>query len=460
MIRGNADACARSKVNNEPSVAQNPVSSIEVIPEYEAVFKYLEGYESRPLFVTGQGGTGKSTLIMLLRERYGNIPVLAPTGVAALNVGGQTIHSFFGFKPGIVDNVSVNPRLVDMIRSLKYIIIDEISMVRADMMDNIDESLRINRSNVTRFGGVKMILIGDLFQLPPIVDSRNQTECDFIHQHYGENPFFYRSSAIQHVGFHTIELTKVFRQNNTHFINLLSNIREGTDLQKQLDILNMRCKPAPEEGVIRLVPTRRQAQNINDWYLEELPGDLKLYTGQLSGSMEGTDYNKLPAPMELFLKVGAQVMFTKNDKLFRWVNGTCGVVEELHDDHVIVNGMSVEPEVWETVRYNFDRSKMKRDENGKPVHSHECITRNVVGKYKQFPLIPAWAVTIHKSQSKTFARVAIELDDRDVFAEGQTYVALSRCKTITGIFLSRHLTEADVKVNPEIQKFYKKIRKI
>lgn len=401
------------------------------------------------VFVTGQAGTGKSTFIRYLREKGGlNAPVLAPTGVAALNVNGQTIHSFFHIPPRIINPDEIRPlwnrRLFEVLRVL---IIDEISMVRADLMDIIEISLRKNTGRYSElFGGVRLIVVGDLFQLSPVIAS--QVESRYIFSRY-KTPHFLSSNCMSTARLGMVELTKVFRQQDLTFLKLLSNIREGNDLTTTISEFNRRCHigNVEEDGVIILTPDNATAGWINHSRLSRIQSPEHEYEGIIVGQFN-IETDRLPAPKNLKLKAGAQVMLTKNDSNHRYVNGTIGVVKELSPQAVIVesNGMTftVQREKWESVRYVYDENQGR-------------IISRTIGTYTQFPLMLAWAVTIHKSQGKTFDRVHIDLSN-GAFAEGQLYVALSRCRTLEGISMIRPIRPKDVIVNQVVKEFHEKIR--
>lgn len=425
---------------------------IEITDEYRKAIELIES--NTPItFVTGQAGTGKSTLIELLKERYKGVPVLAPTGVAALNVGGVTINSYFQIPPRIMNHDEIKPlKNQQAFKKLKFLIIDEISMVRADMMDVIDISLRKNIEKDIPFGGVRMIVIGDLFQLPPVVASDEEER--YLSDKYF-TPFFFGASCIQETGLKVVELTKVFRQKDIDFIRLLSNIREGTDLDNTIRILNSRVGEFHDDH-LTITPDNNTADAINEYNMEALEGKQFTYHGILEGEF---DRKRMPAPEWLRLKVGARVMFLKNDaQPCRWVNGTVGTVTELYDG---------KPEPGELVA-EFPEGIKVRIDDGDEVYvakasweSHRYrynpydgrIEPTVIGSYTQYPLTPAWGITIHKSQGKSFNKVNIDITC-EVFAEGQLYVALSRCRSIEGITLSRQIRESDIKVNSTVRKFY------
>lgn len=410
---------------------------MQVTPEYELALSFPAIEGGGHLFITGRAGTGKSTLLRHLRESLGeDAVVLAPTGLAAVNVGGQTIHSFFGFPPRLIrpDDIrrSRNGRVM---RRLKFLIIDEISMVRSDLMWAIDQSLRINRGRPREpFGGVRLLLFGDLHQLPPVVQEAEVAE--HLETNFG-GPFFFSISALQDgAGTSLLELTRVFRQNDEDLLKVLDRIREGDVDESDLEILNSRVHPIRtlSEGspYVILTPTNAAANRINAAYLEALPGAATAYqagvTGDFSESAQPTDST-------LLLKAGAKVILLRNDPDRRWVNGTIAKISRLSEKQVWVeiNGKEyeVEPAAWESRRYAYDQTEQK-------------IVETVAGTFKQYPLRLAWALTIHKSQGLTLDRVYIDLG-RGTFAHGQTYVAISRCRSLEGLAFARPLRPVDVR---------------
>lgn len=436
------------------------MDNIEITSEYKKVFSLIDDPKHQFIFITGQAGTGKSILIKCIRENIDQIPVVAPTGIAALNVEGQTIHSFFRIPPGMINPDEIEPdrKKYDFYKNLQFIIIDEISMVRADLLDLIDVSLRVNRLNDRPFGGVRIIAVGDLFQLPPIIS--DPEELLYLQDKY-KTPYFMSADVIQKTKLVTVELTKVFRQTNTEFISLLSNIREGNDLENTLDKLNSCYSSYNDDNYITLTPDNATADTINNTKLELLPDtNERIFEAIVEGSF---DVRRPPAPQTLRLRVGARVMFLKNDSRDRWKNGSLGVVTDLgnkyddsdndnedtyyggikiklDDTNLIVD---VKVESWENKKYAYN-SVLKR------------IFSIISGSYKQIPLNLAWACTIHKSQGQTFSKVNIDIT-KNIFANGQLYVALSRCRTIEGIHINRPIRINDVKVDPLIKNFYKNV---
>jgi ATP-dependent exoDNAse (exonuclease V) alpha subunit len=392
--------------------------------------------EEGHLFVTGRAGTGKSTLLRCIRDMVTQeAVVLAPTGLAAINVGGQTIHSFFGFPPRLIrpDDIrrSRNGRLM---RRLKLMIIDEVSMVRSDLMSAIDQSLRLNRGRPREaFGGVRLLVFGDLQQLPPVVQGGDVAE--HLESTHGGVFFFSVGALSEGAGMSLIELDHVFRQSDEAFLTVLNRIRDGEVTEADLTVLNERTHPIRTLGegdsFVILTPTNAAAHRINMAYLEALPADAKTYEAGISGEFGETAH---PTDATLLLKHGAKVMLLRNDPDKRWVNGTVARVARLEDKRVWieVDGKvhEIEPVSWEARRYAYDQTAEK-------------IVENVTGTFRQFPLRLAWALTIHKSQGLTLDRVYIDLG-RGTFAHGQTYVALSRCRSLEGLALARPLRPTDI----------------
>jgi len=391
--------------------------------------------QSQSVFVTGKAGTGKSTLLHYLRGTTSkSTVVLAPTGVAALNVGGQTIHSFFQFPPTLIDPQSIRRRNNTKIyESLQMLIIDEVSMVRADVMDGIDRALRIQRSNLTTpFGGVQVVLCGDLFQLPPIVkDGEMKT---FFDEQYG-GPYFFFAKVFHELQPSSVELTTIYRQRDDNFIHVLNKIREHELDAELFTLLNRRVLRGDEgqldSAFITLSATNEAAFRKNYSRLLQISSKAFTYPAETTGTFEPATY---PTEATLELKRGAQVMLLKNDPEKRWVNGTLGHIHSLQEKkiRVTIGGTTynVEPETWENIQYHFNRETNQ-------------IEEEVIGTFTQYPLRLAWAITIHKSQGQTFDKVLIDLG-RGAFAHGQTYVALSRCTSLEGILFNRPVTPRDI----------------
>jgi ATP-dependent DNA helicase PIF1 len=407
--------------------------------EHVAAYDYMREGDGH-LFVTGRAGTGKSTLLTALRDMMQDeLVVVAPTGLAAVNVGGQTIHSFFGFPPRLLREGDIRrSRNGRVMRKIKFLVIDEVSMVRSDIMWAIDQSLRINRGKPREpFGGVRLAMFGDLHQLPPVVDEGEVAE-HLENAHGG--PFFFSIPALREgAGTALVELSTVFRQKDEALISVLNRIRDGEVDEEDLTALNERVHPirtlAEGADYVILTPTNAAAKRINEAYLSRLEGKLYQYKATTTG-----DYNASAQPTDdaLALKAGAKVMLLRNDPDKRWVNGTVATISRLDDKRVWVDIEGDEHEIekaaWESRRYAFDA------EQGKVVEA-------VVGEFHQFPLRLAWALTIHKSQGLTLDKVYIDLG-RGTFAHGQAYVALSRCRTLEGLALARALKPSDIMFDP------------
>lgn len=413
---------------------------VEPTPEYQAAVDYIETGDGH-LFVTGRAGTGKSTLLRTIRDQAGDdMIVVAPTGLAAVNVGGQTIHSFFGLPPRLIraDDIrrSRNGRVM---RKMRHLVIDEVSMVRSDLMWAIDHSLRVNRGRPREpFGGVRVIMFGDLHQLPPVVqEAEVQGHLD---EEFGGPFFFSVASLMEGAGTSLIELTQVFRQSEGPLLTVLNRIREGNVSEEDLEDLNARVNPirtlAEGDPYVILTPTNAAASRINLAYLNALAGKPTTYQAGVTGEFNQTAH---PTDTALTLKVGAKVILLRNDPDRRWVNGSIARIARLEEKQVWIEIAGREYEVeqvsWENRRYAYDQTEQK-------------IVETVAGTFKQFPLRLAWALTIHKSQGLTLDKVYIDLG-RGTFAHGQAYVALSRCRTLDGLALARPLRPRDILFDPE-----------
>lgn len=404
------------------------------------------------VFITGRAGTGKSTLLDYFRnETKKEIVVLAPTGVAALNVKGKTIHSFFGFRPDITSQKVTNLNLIDaenIYKKLDAIVIDEISMVRADLLDCVDKFLRLNGKNKKApFGGIQMIFIGDLYQLPPVVMGR---EKDIFKNEYASE-YFFDAKVFENFQMKFIELEKIYRQKDEEFIGLLNAIRNNSISEGELENINQRHNPdfecAADDFYIYLTPTNAASQEINEKKLRELEGKLYHYEGMVGGNF---DEKYLPTDVNLNLKVGAQVMMLNNDARRRWVNGTIGKIVKIKKDKDLeMDIISVEfadgkveevvPYTWEIYDFYFDKKK-----------GH--VESESVGSFTQYPMKLAWSVTIHKSQGKTFDKVVLDIG-KGTFAHGQMYVALSRCTTLEGIVLKKKILKRHIWMDYRVVKF-------
>lgn len=392
--------------------------------------------------IHGRAGTGKTTLIRkFVDQSCLNHIVVAPTGVAALNAGGQTIHSFFGLQWGIInlDEIKLKDRLRTILRRLDFIVIDEISMVRADLLDSVDYSLRIHRNDDSPFGGVPMLLVGDFLQLPPIV---KRSEIPILRNLGYQSRFAFAAKCVQDIVPNVIELTTVHRQTEVEFIELLGKLRLGEDVDNTVATLNRLCyRPhRPEHSPVLLTARIATAELHNMRGIRSLPGGITTYTGKIVGQFPKDE--RLPAPEFLDLKIGARVMLVKNDTQKRWVNGSLATVTKLQPRSVWVRldedsfEHEITIETWENIKQEWNRTESR-------------IMKNVIGTYSQIPLIQAWAITIHKAQGLTLSDVRIDLGS-GAFSEGQTYVALSRAKSIEGLSLAIPLTAGDVRVNSHL----------
>ena len=428
-------------------VSNNKNLSFEEIED--EIINLLDDEEQQFIFLTGAAGTGKSTLLEHVKNQLDKKKmVVAPTGIAALNIGGTTINSAFriGFDTIPEITKSKDPRFGKLLKNLELLIIDEISMVRAPMLDAISNSLQIHRNNMEPFGGVSVLACGDLFQLPPVV---KQHEENTIYQKY-DSVYFFDAHSFKDIEDPTFfELTKSFRQEeDDEFYELLNNVRLGKDLESTIDKINSRCyEPTIEaDPFMTLTSRKNRAEDINYHKLSLNDNHEEVIKSKEIGELKDND---LPAPRELKIKKDAKVMFIKNDSDGRWVNGTVGVVTECLDKNkkcikVKVAGKThkVEREEWTKVKYTYDADS---DE----------VLEEVVSSFKQFPIKLGWAVTIHKAQGLTLESCSVDLGS-GAFATGQAYVALSRCKTLDSLTLHQELKKSDALVDPDIQDFHTK----
>ena len=431
---------------------------MESNPQLELAYDFLE-YTGVNVFLTGKAGTGKTTFLRELKRRSPKrMIVVAPTGVAAINAGGVTIHSFFQlpfgpYVPGSSDTVERGEKLqythkfnrekINIIKTIDLLVIDEISMVRADLLDAVDDMLRRYRSKNEPFGGVQLLLIGDLQQLAPVV---KEDEWALLKQHYA-SAFFFHSKALAATRYVAIELKHVYRQQDREFVDLLNRVRENRVDATVLGMLNRRYvpgfKPSDDEGYITLTTHNHQAQRINDVKMAELSTRAYSFKAEVKDNFPTYSY---PTEETLVLKQGAQVMFVKNDSSpeKRYYNGKIGKITAINDRSIEVVGkedglkIQVTPEEWTNTRYTLDEETRE-------------ITETVEGTFKQYPLKTAWAITIHKSQGLTFERAIV--DANAAFAHGQVYVALSRCKTFEGLVLSSPVTVRSLVSDGAIDEF-------
>ncbi len=424
-------------------------------PEFQDIWRLIR-YTNRPVFMTGRAGTGKSTFLKYItRHTTKKHVVLAPTGIAAVNAGGVTLHSFFKipFKPLLPDDpefktdrlrkrLKYNKQHVKLIKELELIIIDEISMVRADILDFVDKVLRVYSGNMrSAFGGKQLLLVGDIFQLEPVVTSDMR---DVLRVYY-PNSYFFSAKVFGQLSLVQIELCKVYRQQNADFVAMLDRFRTGSPTSDDLTRLNGRVSPGAstsgKDFVMTLATRRDMVDSINDSHLSQLKSKPIVYVGEIKDEFPES---ALPSPKELELKTGAQVVFIKNDRDKRWVNGTigkvyCATADKLEIEFENGDRHVVEREIWENIVYKYNEKNKTVDEK-------------LIGTYTQYPVRLAWALTIHKSQGLTFNKVIIDVG-RGAFSGGQTYVALSRSTSLEGITLQNPVSERDVFVSQAITDF-------
>ena len=433
------------------------IKNIDVsAPEFQSALTLLTD-TNRSVFLTGRAGTGKSTFLRYLtattKKKY---VVLAPTGIAAVNAGGQTLHSFFKlpFKPMLPDDPEISDKRrlkqrmhyakehIKLLRELQLIIIDEISMVRADTIDFIDRILKTYTGNFREpFGGKQLLLVGDVFQLEPVITGDMR---DILARYYRDGMFFFNAMAFADAELIPIELTKVFRQTDEAFIAMLDRMRTGSPSQSDIDFLNTRVSAGsvPDDDMVMTLASRRDiVDSINEARLGAIHRPERTFTGAITGDFPETS---LPTDKVLTLKEGAQVVFVKNDPFKRWVNGTIGRIVDFGDVEIMIEladgtKHAVEPEVWGNIKYEYNEEKRRVDEKE-------------IGTFTQYPIKLAWAITIHKSQGLTFDKVVIDLG-HGAFTGGQTYVALSRCRSLEGITLRSTINPRDVFVNRRVVDF-------
>ncbi len=429
---------------NRPN-SENPGSAFD--DTLEDILELLEEDTQHFIYLTGAAGTGKTTLIERVKdESLLKKMVVAPTGVAALNIGGSTINSAFriGFDTFPVIQESKDPRFKKLLKNLELLIIDEISMVRAPMLDAISETLQIHRNSSKPFGGIHVLACGDLFQLPPVVKENEESA---IFERYRSVYFFSADNfkAIEKPIF--FELVSSFRQqDDKEFYNLLNNVRLGKNLESSINMINKTCHN-PEfdtESSLIITSKKYRAEQINDEMLSRIDGPMTAAKSKEQGELNEND---LPAPRELRVKEDAKVMFIKNDPDGRWVNGTIGVVIDCSDKNKKVIKVKVDKEVFKVKREEWNKVRYVYDEY------NDEMEEEVVSSFKQFPLKLGWAVTIHKAQGLTLDSCSVDLGE-GAFATGQAYVALSRCKTLDSLNLYRELKVQDALVDPDIQDFH------
>jgi ATP-dependent DNA helicase PIF1 len=414
---------------------------VRLSDEQQDVLRRLEE-TSDHLFITGKAGTGKSLLLThFAATTEKSVVKVAPTGVAATVIKGQTIHSLFGLPIGVIDprRLRVEEDTRQLLRHVDTVIIDEISMVRADIIDGISRVLQVAKKSKQPFGGVQLIMFGDVYQLPPVVESGLTT---YFARTYG-GAYFFNAQAWKDTNLCTYELQHVFRQSSTHFRDLLNAIRNGSPTHEDLGDLNTRVTDEtdlPRKNVITLTSTNVRAQNINARKLASLRGKVRTYHASTTGAPTSSAF---PADNSLELKAGAQVLFVKNDPAGRWMNGTVGMVTTCTKLGISVRcggtTYAITPATWEQLEYHYD------DET-------DTIDQEVTSTFTQLPVRLAWAITIHKSQGSTYNTLIVDLG-KGAFAHGQTYVALSRCKTFEDLYLLSAVKPSDIIVDPVVTAF-------
>ncbi len=399
-------------------------------------------------FLTGKAGSGKTTFLHKVQKEVSkNFVVLAPTGVAAILAGGQTIHSFFGFPLEALPLGSVgkiNRERFAIIKNVDTIIIDEVSMVRCDIIDAIDATLRDCMRTTAPFGGKQMVFVGDLFQLEPVLVGKTEKEIVLDGYHTGK-PFFFKAKVFTRMRMPAIEFKKIYRQDDKDFLKILNNIRNGIANIDDVEVLNQRTMYAPpaDEMVITLCSVNKRADAINDERLAAIEKDSFIFEGKIDKDF---DIKKIPVNKELVLKEGAQVMFCRNDVRRRWANGSIGKVTKIDQENIFVtldDGIEhqVEKVCWEATNYEYDRETKK-------------VEKKVTGTYTQYPLKLAWAITIHKSQGMTFDKMILDLGN-GIFSDGQLYVALSRVKSLEGLYLTHPIRMSYVRGSKEVLSYAK-----
>lgn len=415
--------------------------SFVLLPEYKEAIKSI--INNPVTFVSGPAGSGKSTFIRYIQGKIKNSILVAPTGIAAINIGGRTIHSFFKIPAKFVmegDIKRLDPETQAFLRMTSLIIIDEISMVSSNLMDALDSSLQKNLGNDKPFGGIHILLVGDLFQLPPVVNDLTEN----IFYDYYDSPMFFDSYIIQNImkegKMGTVKLKQVMRQKDNKFVDILNNIRMGIDLEDSIDELNLlvNYNDQSPKGYVQITPYKEVSDLTNDKKLKQIDSQVKTYFGDITGNFS---IKNCPVNQTLMLKVGAQVMISKNlsDNI---VNGTVGQIKELHDDHVIVDVNGANIEIYRSKWEEYGYSKVKSG-----------YESNIIGSFTQIPLKLAWSLTIHKVQSATIEKLHIDMN-KGAFAPGMLYVALSRAVSIQGLSTTKPFDSDDVMIDPHVLNFY------
>lgn len=427
------------------------LTGIEVSDEYLAVEKVLTSGIPAAMFVTGEAGTGKSTMIHYLMNKMEGVALVAPTAIAATNIGGVTLHSFFGLGPAHCepdDDIVIPMAKRVVLEKMTCLIIDEISMVSPNLIDVIDKILRQARECDLPFGGVPVLFVGDLFQLPPVVSSQEES-IFFSHRYHTR--FFFSANVFENINIVPVRLRQVRRQSDATMTTALADIRIGDNLDVSLGLFNRECylkrTGQPEQDNVHLVPTNSKANEINSRMLAKLPGETFIYHAKTEGIKDISKW-RLNVPSRLELKVGAKVVFLKNNTPY-WINGDTAVVIELAEDKILVkldrtdNALLVQKNSWHQLRYSYN-------------YQSRQLQKEIVASFEQYPLAPGWALTIHKSQGMTLTDYTIDFSTTP-FDSGQVYVALSRAKTMDSIRLTYPVKKSFVKVESAIIQFYQKL---
>lgn len=428
---------------------------LDLNPQFDRALDLLNSTK-KPVFLTGNAGTGKSTLLKHFRENTNkNVVVLAPTGVAAVNVDGQTIHSFFGFGIGITPerafSSSKSSKLVEILKNMDTLVIDEISMVRADLLDCIDQAIKkaLNlKKNAIPFGGIQVVFIGDLYQLPPVVlgheNERFSTEY--------KSPYFFDAKCLSGFNMETVQLQKIYRQEDLAFIDVLNKIRNGVAQNEDFAVVNTQLIEkvggfSDDIPSVTLTTTNKSANEENESRLKRLDAEQFIFNAQITGDFKESHF---PTDRELRLKEGSQVMMLNNDKEGRWVNGTVGRIKSIKKDLLVVvfdepekarsRELAIDRFEWEVKAHEWNENKKKME-------------LKTLGTFSQFPLRLAWAITIHKSQGKTFDRAVVDMGF-GAFAHGQVYVALSRCKSLEGLRLVKNIVPRHIMIDARVNEFH------
>ncbi len=441
----NNDIVARDIPDNK---SEFDITTIDVLPEYRLI-KTLVDKQFPLIFITGGAGTGKSTFVRWMMNQFkGSVLLGAPTALSAINIGGKTLHSLCQLPPDwiIKKDIQQAPQRKE-IQEAKLLIIDEISMVTSNVLDGVSGFLRLNRNIDKPFGGLPVLMVGDMFQLPPIVKESSRALYERV---YGSAKF-YNAKCLRETTYYAVEFNKTYRQSDQHFVNILGRLREGVDLPRTVAKLNSECAIAqtPQDNAVWLSPRNNEVAARNIRELARINSPARTYKGRITGQFKS---NQLPSPMELTLKLGAQMMFTKNDPAKRWISGSVGTVQRMLDEKIFIlladsnKIVDVGKSKWAEYQYEWNPQTNK-------------ISRSEIGSYVQFPLLPSWAITIHKSQGKTIERVHLDLGG-GAFETGQTYVALSRCRSLKGLSMARPLTTSDILVDFESKQFYDHLRNL